>query len=248
MAPEPAPLSVESDVKAVRLPRRIALLHRSLPARFVTEEEKMVMTFPHLVLREGVALEILLIGLGLLSLFFDAPLESLANPNKTPNPAKAPWYFLGLQELLHYFPPVVAGVLIPALAVIALVAIPYFRVNMERQALWSRRSPASLMTFSSAAAVCAGVLAIFHCYILLVPMVIFAAVMASLYPPPDRGLWRVLARWTPRSQFFSRAHGWLSERSLAVWLMSWFLTAVTLLTVTGSLFRGPGWSFQWPWQ
>ena len=53
---------------------------------------------------------------------WDAPLEELANPLQTPNPAKAPWYFLGLQELLHYFPPVVAGVLIPALVVLALIA------------------------------------------------------------------------------------------------------------------------------
>jgi menaquinol-cytochrome c reductase cytochrome b/c subunit len=48
-----------------------------------------------------------------ISLIWDAPLEQLADPMHTPNPAKAPWYFLGLQELLHYFPPVVAGVLIP---------------------------------------------------------------------------------------------------------------------------------------
>jgi len=207
-----------------------------------------VMTFPHLVVREAVALEILVIGLGLLSLFYNAPLESLANPNKTPNPAKAPWYFLGLQELLHYFPPVVAGVLIPALAVIALVAIPYFRVNMERQALWSKRSRARLITFISAAAVSVGVLSLFHCYVLLVPAAAFALLMAALYLPPEHHFWRVLARRTPRSQFITRAYAWLSGRSLAVWLMSWFLAAVVVLTVTGSLFRGPGWSFQWPWQ
>jgi menaquinol-cytochrome c reductase cytochrome b/c subunit len=245
---EPSPLQIETGAKAVRVPRRIALVHRSLPARFMTEEEKMVMTFPHLAMREAVALQILLIGLGLLSLFYDAPLESLANPNKTPNPAKAPWYFLGLQELLHYFPPVVAGVLIPALAVIALIAIPYFRVNMERPGLWRDRSPAKLITFIGVAALFAGVLAIFQCYILLVPTVIFATVMASLYTPPDRGFRRLLERWTPQSKFFARTYLWLSERSLAVWLMSWFLTAVVVLTLTGSLFRGPGWSLVWPWR
>ncbi len=66
-----------------------------------------------------------------MSLFWDAPLEGLADPMQTPNPAKAPWYFLGLQELLHYFPPVVGGVLIPTLVVIALIVIPYFNVNVE---------------------------------------------------------------------------------------------------------------------
>jgi len=208
----------------------------------------MVMTFPQLVVREAIALEILLIGLGLLAIFFDAPLESLANPNKTPNPAKAPWYFLGLQELLHYFPPVVAGVLVPTLAVIALVAIPYFRVNMERDPLWQRRTPERLAIFLAASTLCAGILVAFHCYILAVPLLIFAAVMASLYVPPDRGLWKALRAWTAQSQLSARVYARLSRCSLAVWLMSWFLTAVFVLTVTGSLFRGPGWSLVLPWK
>ena len=80
---------------------------------------------------------IVLVGL---ALFWDAPLEQLANPLLTPNPAKAPWYFLGLQELLHYFPPLVAGVLLPTLVVLALVVIPYFDVNIEGEPLWAHRS------------------------------------------------------------------------------------------------------------
>jgi hypothetical protein len=246
--PEESPVQVETGRQAVALPRRVALVHRSQPARFITEEEKRVMTFPNLVVRELIAFEILLIVLGLLALFYDAPLESLANPNKTPNPAKAPWYFLGLQELLHYFPPIVAGVLIPLLAVIALVAIPYFRVNMERKPLWADRKPAGLAAFLIVVTLFSAVLVVFQCYILLAPTLIFAALMASLYLPPDRGIWRLLARWAPGVQFFARTHGWLSSRSLAVWLMSWFLAAVVVLTVTGTFFRGPGWSFVWPWQ
>jgi menaquinol-cytochrome c reductase cytochrome b/c subunit len=246
--PAHTPQRADASPNAARLPRRIALIHRSSPAQYVREEDQMVMTFPNLVVREAIALEILLIGLGLLAIFFDAPLESLANPNKTPNPAKAPWYFLGLQELLHYFPPVVAGVLVPTLAVIALVAIPYFRVNMEREPLWQRRTPKRLAIFLSASAICAGILAVFHCYILAVPLVIFAAVMASLYVPADRGLWKALDKWTASSGGAARVYAKLSVCSLAVWLMSWFLTAVVVLTVTGSLFRGPGWSFVWPWK
>ena len=82
----------------------------------------------------------LAIVLVLVALFWDAPLEQLANPLLTPNPAKAPWYFLGLQELLHYFPPLVAGVLLPTLVVLALVVIPYFDVNIEGEPLWAHRS------------------------------------------------------------------------------------------------------------
>ena len=77
-------------------------------------------------------------ALVLLSLFWDAPLEGLADPMQTPNPAKAPWYFLGLQELLHYFPPVVGGVLIPTLVVLALIVIPYFGINIEAEGFWIR--------------------------------------------------------------------------------------------------------------
>jgi hypothetical protein len=57
---------------------------------------------------------------------------------QTPNPAKAPWYFLGLQELLHYFPPVVGGVLIPTMVVLALIVIPYFGINIANEPLWAR--------------------------------------------------------------------------------------------------------------
>ena len=78
----------------------------------------------------------LAIALVWIALMFNAPLEGLADPSHTPNPAKAPWYFLGLQEMLHYFPPVVAGVLVPGLVVMAFIVIPYFKVNIEADGLF----------------------------------------------------------------------------------------------------------------
>ena len=101
------------------------------------EEEPTVMSFPHLVLREAIALLGMSLFLVVLSLVADAPLEEIANSSRTPNPAKAPWYFLGLQELLHYYPPFVAGVLLPGIVVMALVQIPYFDVNLKRTAFWT---------------------------------------------------------------------------------------------------------------
>lgn len=100
------------------------------------EPEDTVMTYPHLVLREVIAAMILVIFITIISLFFDAPLEEMANPGKTPNPAKAPWYFLGLQELLHYFSPFIAGVLIPALVVIGLLLIPYISADRKGIGVW----------------------------------------------------------------------------------------------------------------
>ncbi|MCM8794657.1 MAG: hypothetical protein NC819_02500 [Candidatus Omnitrophica bacterium] len=67
--------------------------------------------------------------LTLWSLVAHAPLEELANPNKTPNPSKAPWYFVGLQELLVYFDPWMAGVVLPTLIIVGLMAIPYVDTN-----------------------------------------------------------------------------------------------------------------------
>ena len=78
---------------------------------------------------------------------FNAPLEGLADPSHTPNPAKAPWYFLGLQEMLHYFPPVVAGVLVPGLVVMALIVIPYFKVNIEADGLFLKDRTKRLRIF-----------------------------------------------------------------------------------------------------
>lgn len=89
-------------------------------------------TFPHLLLRELLCFLVLFIGLSVISLFFNAPLEELANPAKTPNPAKAPWYFLGLQELVSHSA-FVGGVLVPALMVLGLMALPYFDRNPSRK-------------------------------------------------------------------------------------------------------------------
>ena len=246
--PGQSPLQVETGREAVALPQRIALVHRRLPARLETRGEKQVMTFPHLGVREVIAIEILLVGLGLVSLFLDAPLESLANPNKTPNPAKAPWYFLGLQELLHYFPPVVAGVLVPILVVIALVVIPYFKVNVARERLWKEHGPAQLHTFGAGVLLITSFLAWFRVWVALIPTVLIALLMASTFLPPERGPWSWLTRRTPRTAFFAAAHDWLASRSLAGWIMTWFIALTVILTAVGTFFRGPGWSFVWPWQ
>ena len=93
--------------------------------------DERVMTYPTALARFVIALEIGFLILVWWSLIANAPLEGIADPMLTPNPAKAPWYLLGLQELLHYFPPVVAGVLIPTLVIIALIVIPYFNIDRK---------------------------------------------------------------------------------------------------------------------
>ncbi|HZT28476.1 MAG TPA: cytochrome b N-terminal domain-containing protein [Bryobacteraceae bacterium] len=96
------------------------------------EEKDVVFSYPYAFFREGIALLVTVASVMALSLFWNAPLEEMANPAKTPNPAKAPWYFLGLQEMVSHSA-LIGGVVAPALMVLALVAIPYLDSNPSRR-------------------------------------------------------------------------------------------------------------------
>src|ERR1700739_1280855 len=87
--------------------------------------EREVHTWPYLMRIELVAAILVTALLMVWSITLSAPLEEPSNPNVTMNPAKAPWYFLGLQEMLVYFDPWIAGVLLPTFIIIGLCAIPY---------------------------------------------------------------------------------------------------------------------------
>jgi hypothetical protein len=91
--------------------------------------EREVHTWPYLMRVEFVAAILVTVLLMVWSLTLNAPLEEPSNPNVTMNPAKAPWYFLGLQEMLVYFDPWMAGVVMPTLIIIGLMAIPYIDAN-----------------------------------------------------------------------------------------------------------------------
>ncbi len=93
----------------------------------VSEDE--IPTWPYLVRKEFLAAIIVTIILLVWSIALNAPLEDPSDPSVTPNPAKAPWYFLGLQEMLVYFDPWIAGVIFPSLIVMGLMAMPYIDIN-----------------------------------------------------------------------------------------------------------------------
>ncbi|RJP74289.1 MAG: hypothetical protein C4532_02930 [Candidatus Abyssobacteria bacterium SURF_17] len=94
---------------------------------------------PHLVIKELIAVIIASAGLLAWSLLANAPLLSIADPNKTENPAKAPWYFVGLQELLVYFDPWIAGVTIPTIIIVGLMLLPYLDVRKTGAGQYSFR-------------------------------------------------------------------------------------------------------------
>jgi quinol-cytochrome oxidoreductase complex cytochrome b subunit len=197
-------------------------------------QEDQLQTFPEVLFRAALAIELLAISLVVFSLFFNAPLEGIADPTHTPNPAKAPWYFLGLQELLHYFPPVVAGVLVPTLLIIALIVIPYFNINIEANGLFLKDRTKRLRWFYLAALGMLIFLLAFHVYVAAGPTVIVALGMM------------VAANSTPESH--SRLRRYLAAKPLAYWIMTWFLLELVVLTAVGTWFRGPGWSWVWPWR
>lgn len=229
---EPKPYEATVGSNSRKDPVRVAFVTRRTSPQVKAESDEYVMTWPEGIFRVAVACEALAIVLVALSLLWDAPLEGLADPMQTPNPAKAPWYFLGLQELLHYFPPVVAGVLIPTLVVIALVVIPYFNVNVEGEGLWVRERGKRLRIFAVVALALVLLLLAFEVYVVLATTVVIGAAM--LFAARD-------------SSQAGRFHRWLAPRPLSFWIMSWFLATAALLTAIGTFFRGPGWAWVWPW-
>jgi quinol-cytochrome oxidoreductase complex cytochrome b subunit len=109
--------------------RLLALVPPEGVQRVEREQGDRINVFPHLMVSEFVSLLVVSAWLVIFSTFVNAPLRELANPNLTPNPSKAPWYFLGLQELLRYFHPMIAGVIIPTLILVGLGAVPYVDRN-----------------------------------------------------------------------------------------------------------------------
>jgi menaquinol-cytochrome c reductase cytochrome b/c subunit len=218
---------------AAKEPQRIVFITRKTSAKVKGEPGRQLMTYPHLVLREAIVFEILTIVLVVVALLWNAPLEELANPLVTPNPAKAPWYFLGLQELLHYFPPILAGILIPSLVVIALVVIPYFDINIKGEPLWAANRRRRLVIFLAAVVALLAFSGVFEALDAAGPTLLIAVLALIAYAAPPGG---------------NRFIEYLRTRALSWWVMTWFITVAMTLTAVGTFFRGPGWSLVWPWR
>ena len=115
--------------------RLLGVVPREIEQREEQEPDDTVFTWPHFLIRHVVIAAITIAVVFLLAILFDAPLKDIANPSLTPQEAKAPWYFAGLQELLAHLQPMVAGILIPGAAVLFLFALPY----LDRSKGWRIR-------------------------------------------------------------------------------------------------------------
>ncbi|HEX9989056.1 MAG TPA: menaquinol-cytochrome C reductase [Chloroflexia bacterium] len=116
---------------------------RSRPTTPAEQEADTVQVWPHLVVIEFLGAVIITINLVLMGTLFNGVLLGLANPDRTPNPSKAPWYFLNLQELLLHMNPALAGVIVPTIALVLIAAIPYIDRTSKGLGVWwySDRGP-----------------------------------------------------------------------------------------------------------
>lgn len=124
-----APAAAPAIPEGVTTQRLLTVVKAGAIQQVKSSPQDKVNVWPHLLAIEFVALMAVTAGLIVFSVFVDAPLLEFANFNEQPNPSKAPWYFLGLQELLSYFDPQVAGVIIPTFGLIGLALIPYVDKN-----------------------------------------------------------------------------------------------------------------------
>lgn len=169
---------------------------------------------------------------GVLALLIDAPLLDLADPQVTPDPSKAPWYFVGLQELLHYYHPAIAGAVAPAGAVVFLLALPYLR----HASLWPAEQPTRRRLIHLLVGL-AAMLVVLLLPARHAPWVLVLPTLAIAVPLLAPGL-------TPRK---GPLLAWLARRTLIDWLAIWLASVSILATLVGALFRGPGWAWVWPW-
>lgn len=196
-------------------------------------KDEKTLPYWELLFREVIAIQALAVVLIWMALLWDAPLDQLADPSHTPATAKAPWYFSGLQELLHYFPPLVAGIILPGLVLLALIVIPFFNVNIKDENLWMHDRARRLLIVGSVAVALTVLLARVHAWDALLPVWIVAILMGVA----------ATSAGSARKGF----RNWIGSKPLSFWIMTWFLMEAAALTVVGTFFRGPGWSWVLPW-
>jgi hypothetical protein len=182
----------------------------------------------------------------LFSMLVPAPLEAIANPAISPNPAKAPWYFMGLQELLLHFHPLIGAIIIPSIAIIGIFTLPFFDLNLKSVGVYFRSQRGRSLTLL---AIGIALLAT-PAWILLDEYVLnWSLWLPSWNTLISNGLIPLavvllpiifLDDWIQKS-----LKGDTEERVL--FIAAFLFTAFIILTLTGVYFRGPGMSFYLPW-
>lgn len=226
-------------------------------------------SFPVVLLWEIVLLLGVTFAIFLFSLLKQAPLEEIANPLVTTDPAKAPWYFVGLQELLEHMHPTLAGVIIPTILVLFLVALPYLDHSRANVGVWfssARGKRIVGLTALYTLIVMPGYIALDNAFSLrellrnLVPLwvaqgLLPGGILALLVALPALGLWRfsppALSHTPGAARGQVRASGVvgkLDTRELMLMLFTIMIVSAIVFTTSGFLLRGPGFKLYWPWE
>jgi quinol-cytochrome oxidoreductase complex cytochrome b subunit len=216
----------------------------------VTESEKdspLVDTQPHLVFREFVVALVLIAVLLLLSTMFDAPLRERANPAFSPNPTKAPWYFMGVQELLLHFHPFFAIVIIPVILLAATLCLPYVKLNDTNYGTWFLSDKGKRAgIYSLIAGIVFTFLFILFSEFLPDPEILFPAVPSII----TTGLVPfILVVGTAFS--FLKYIQWKFSLNRSEYIQSviiLLISSYSVLSLAGILLRGAGMKLMWPWQ
>ncbi len=234
--------------------RLLELVRGRAMARPTDLSEDEVMVWPSLVVVEAVSATVFLLGLTLLSIFVNAPLTAHANPNQTPNPSKAPWYFLNLQEMLLHMDAGLAGVIIPTLALGGIAAIPYFdRSPLGVGILGTSSKGRKIIAFTT----------VFTTVGLIGMILLDEAVGTGTqwgigsYLSENQGTPAWVGSILVSSLIILGAIATLiamvsaifrpTRRELIIALFTGFFVTYIVLGIVGTSFRGPGQELMWPW-
>jgi quinol-cytochrome oxidoreductase complex cytochrome b subunit len=215
----------------------------------VRETEKdapMVDTQPNLVAREFVVAMVLIAFLLVFSILFDAPLRERANPSFSPNPAKAPWYFMGLQELLMHFHPFFAVVVFPITLLSACFWLPYIKLDDTNHGIW----------FLSEKGKKAGIYSLFSGFIFTVLFILLSeylpdpeALLPSIPGIISTGLipFIIVIGTLLAFMIYLKRKFFLNRSEYIQSILIILVISYTVLSLTGILFRGEGMKLIWPW-
>jgi menaquinol-cytochrome c reductase cytochrome b/c subunit len=235
--------------------RLLELVRGRALARPTDLSEDEVMVWPSLVVVEAVSATIFLLLLMGLSVLFNAPLTARANPNQTPNPSKAPWYFLNLQELLLHMDAGLAGVIIPTVALGGIAAIPYFdRSPLGVGILGTSTKGRKIIAFSAV-----------YTTVVLIGMVLADSFIDDEGTVFGIGSWMVQEFDAPElitaqvlpsiiilgaiAVLVGMTHQIFrpTRREMIIALFTGFVVTYVILTIVGTSFRGEGQELTWVW-
>jgi hypothetical protein len=268
VAERPGGAAVPAKVATAAAARRenVAAVAKREPAPSSAEQsERLVYVWPHLVTIEFLAAILLLLSMVVVSIVLQAPLEGHANPDKTPNPSKAPWYFLNLQELLLHMHPSLAGVIVPSAVLFGLIPlIPYFDRNTADVGKWFGTPKAKAICWFTTVftTIVLIVLILFDEYIGVKPLMhnlaqtLHAPILEDVNPlgigalslpnviVPTVLMIAPIFVLIALIKVIYRPDG---ARDYMFALFTGFVVAYVVLTVVGTFFRGQQMILMWPW-